>query len=108
MLERVLLMAGSSISARILCSSVRVVIGFLVTSLTKVLHARLLRLVRQPALGRVWVVAGFSISQWWRPPCVLGNFQHSRKGFILFTRYSICLITILSRRPTDSSVDSIV
>ena len=50
-LQRLVLPAGSPISAKDPCSSVRVVIGFLVTSLTKVL-AQLLSLVGQPASSR--------------------------------------------------------
>jgi hypothetical protein len=41
----------SSISSKDLSSSVRVIIGFLVTSLSKVLLVRLLGLVAWPALG---------------------------------------------------------
>ena len=51
-----MLLAGSPIAAKELRSSVRVVIGFLVNSLIKVLLAKLLSLVRWPALGWVWVV----------------------------------------------------
>ena len=54
--ETAVLMAGSPISAKELCSSIRVVIGYLVTSLTKDLLSQVLSLVRWPALGRVWVV----------------------------------------------------
>uniref|UniRef100_A0A674DSH4 Rhotekin a n=1 Tax=Salmo trutta TaxID=8032 RepID=A0A674DSH4_SALTR len=49
----VVLLEGSPISTEELRSSVRVIIGFLVTSLTKALLPRLLSLAGRPALGRV-------------------------------------------------------
>ena len=55
----VVLLEGSPISTEELWSSVRVTIGFLVTSLTKVLLLRLLNLAWWPALGRVLVVPNF-------------------------------------------------
>jgi hypothetical protein len=86
------------ISVKELCSCVRVVIGFLVTSLTKILLAQLLSLVGRTALAS---------SIFFQFPndgdhCALRKDQHSRHCFIVFPRY-ICLITILSRRSTDSS-----
>ena len=51
--EMVVLLEGSPISTEELWSSVRVTIGFLVTSLTKALLPQMLSLARQPALGRV-------------------------------------------------------
>ena len=48
----VVLLEGSPISTEELWSSVRVTIGFLVTSLTKALLLRLLSLARQPASSR--------------------------------------------------------
>ena len=53
------LLEGSPISTEELWSSVRVNIGFLVTSLTKALLPRLLSLAGWPALGRVLVVPIF-------------------------------------------------
>jgi hypothetical protein len=52
----VVLLEGSPISTEVLWSSVRVTIGFLVTTLTKALLPQMLSLARQPALGRVLVV----------------------------------------------------
>ena len=52
----VVLQEGSPISTEKLWSSVRVTIEFLVSSLTKALHPRLLILTRQPAQVRVLVV----------------------------------------------------
>ena len=55
----VVLLEDSPISTEKLWSSVRVTIGFLVTSLTKTLLSRLLSLAGRPALGRVLVVPNF-------------------------------------------------
>ena len=57
--EMVDLLESSPISTEELWSSVRVTIGFLVTSLTKALLPRLLSLAGRPALGRVLVVPNF-------------------------------------------------
>ena len=54
--EMVVLLEGSRISKEELWSSLRVTIGFLVTSLINALLPRLLSLAGQPALGRVVVV----------------------------------------------------
>ncbi|KAK6308672.1 hypothetical protein J4Q44_G00201350 [Coregonus suidteri] len=54
--EMVVLLEGSPISTEELWSSVRVTIGFLVTSLTKALLPRLLSLAGLQALGRVLVI----------------------------------------------------
>ena len=55
----VVLLEGTPISTEELWSSVRMTIGFLVTSLTKALLPRVLSLAGQPALGRVLVVPNF-------------------------------------------------
>jgi hypothetical protein len=55
----VVLLEGSPISTEELWSSVRVTIGFLVTSLIKALLPRLFSLAGQQALGRVLVVPNF-------------------------------------------------
>ena len=57
--EMVVLLDGSPISTEELRSSVRVTVGFLVTSLTKALLPQLLSLARHTALGRVLVVPNF-------------------------------------------------
>ena len=57
--EMVVLLEDSPISTEELQSSVRVTIGFLVTSLTKALLPRLLSLAGRPALGRFLVVPNF-------------------------------------------------
>ena len=55
----VVLLEVSSISTEELWGSVRVIIGFMVTSLTKAFRPRLLSLAGQPVLGRVLVVPNF-------------------------------------------------
>ena len=57
--DRVILMEGSPISIEELWNSVRVTLGFLITSLTKALLPCLLSLAGRPALGRVLVVPNF-------------------------------------------------
>ena len=57
--EMVGLLQGSLIATEDLWSSVRVTIGFLITSLTKALLPRLLSLAGQPGLGRDLVVPNF-------------------------------------------------
>ena len=52
--EMVVLLEGSPISTEELWSSIRVTIGFLVTSLTKVLLPQLLSLAGRPALESFW------------------------------------------------------
>ena len=59
--ERVVLLEGSPISREELCSSVRVTIRFLVTSLTKPLLPKLLSLAGQSALRRVLVVQNLNL-----------------------------------------------
>jgi hypothetical protein len=55
----VVLLEASPISTKELWSSVRVTIGFLVTSLTKAILPRFLSLAGRPTLGRVLVVPNF-------------------------------------------------
>ena len=55
----VVLLEGSPISTEELWSSVRITIGFLVTSMTKALLTRLLSLARWADVGRVLVIANF-------------------------------------------------
>ena len=57
--EMVVLLEGFPLFTELRWSSVRVTIGFLVTSLTKALLPRSLSLVRRPTLGRVLVVPNF-------------------------------------------------
>ena len=71
----VVLPAGSPISAKELCSSVRVIIGFAVISLTKALLAQLLSLVERPALVRVWVVPYSSHFRMVEVTVLLGTFN---------------------------------
>ena len=71
----VVLLEGSPISTEELWSSVRVTIGFLVTSLTKALIPRLLSLARRPALGRVLVVPNFFHLRMMEATMFLGIFN---------------------------------
>ena len=93
-------------SAKELCSSVRVVIQFLVTSLIKVLLARLLSLVRQPALGRVWVIPYSFHFLMMELTVLLGTFNTLE--VVLYPSPDVGLLTILSRSFTDSSLDFMV
>jgi hypothetical protein len=68
----VVLLEGSPISTEELWSSVRVTIGFLVTSLTRALFPRLCSLDGLPALGRVLVVPNFFHLRMTRPLCYWG------------------------------------
>ena len=71
----VVLLEGSPISTGELWSSVRVTIGFMVTSLTKALLPRLLSLAEQPALGRVLVVPKFCNLRMIEATVFLGTFN---------------------------------
>ena len=71
----VVLLEGSPISTEELWSSVRVTIGFLITSLTKALLSRLLTLAGQPALGRVLVVPNFFHLRMMAPTVFLGTLN---------------------------------
>ena len=100
------LLASSSISAKEICSSVRLVIGLLVTSLTKVLLAQLLSLVGRPALGRVWVVPYSFHFLMMELTVLLGTFNTLE--IVLYPSPDLCLLTILSRSSTDSFLDFMV
>ena len=82
-------------------SSVKVTSGFLVTSLTKALLLRLLRLAGRTALGRVLVVPNFYFKNN-GGHCVLGP-STLQKCF--GTLPQECLDTILSLSSTDNSFD---
>ena len=77
----VFLLEGFPISTEELWSSVRVTIGFLVTSLTKALLPRLLSLAEQPALGSL---GGSKLLQFKK--CVLGVLQCCRNCLVPFPR----------------------
>ena len=82
----VVLLEGSPISPEELWSSVRVTIGFFVTSLTKALLPRLLSLAERPALGRVLVVSNFFPFKNDGGQCVLGDLQCCRHVLVPFPR----------------------
>ena len=94
---------GSPISTEELRSSVKVTIGFLVTSLTKALLPRFLSLARRPALGRVLVVQNFFHLRMIEAPVFLGTFNAAE--IFWYPSQDLCLDTILSRRSTDNSFD---
>jgi hypothetical protein len=83
----VFLLEGFPISTEELWSSVRVTIGYLVTSLPK-------------ALGRVLVVTNFRNDG---GHCVLGDLQCCR--IFLYLSPDLCLDTILSQSSTETSFD---
>ena len=100
--EMVVLLEGSPISTEGLWSSVRVAIGLLVTSLTKVLLSRLLSLAGQRALGRVLVVPNFFHLRMMEATVSLGTFNAAD---FWYPSSDLCLNTILSRSSTDNSFD---
>jgi hypothetical protein len=71
----VVLLEGSPISTEELWISVRVTIGFLVTSLTKAFLPRLLRLAGWSSLGRVLVVPNFFHLRMMEATVFLGTFN---------------------------------
>ena len=73
--EMVVLLEGSAISTEELWSSVRVTIGFFVSSLTKALLPRLLSLAGPPALGRVLVVPNVFHLRMMEATAFLGTFN---------------------------------
>jgi hypothetical protein len=102
--ETVVFLTGFSISVKELCSSVRVVIGSPPWPRSFLPGCSVWS---DGQLSAVWVVPHFLHFQM-RETTVLLNFQHSRNSFIQYPFPDICLITILSRRSTDSSLDFIV
>ena len=79
------------------------VIGFLVTSLTMVLLARLLSLIGWPALGRVWVVPYSFHFLMMELTVLLGTFNTLE--IVLYPSPDLCLLKILSQSFMDSSLD---
>ena len=91
----VVLLEGSPISTEELWSSVKVNIGFLVTSLTKALIPRLLSLASRPALGRVLVVRNFFHLGMMEATVFLGTFNAAH--IFWYPSPGLCLDTILSQ-----------
>ena len=96
-------MEGSPISTVELWSSVRVTIGFLVTSLTKALLPRLLHLAGRPALGRVLVVPIFFHLRTMEATVFLGTFNAA--GMFWYPSPDLCLNKILTLSSKDNSFD---
>ena len=82
----VVLQDGSPISTEELWSSVRVIIVFLVTSLTKALLPRMPSVAGQPALGRGFVAPNFIQLKNYGGYCVLGVLQRCRNVLVPFPR----------------------
>ena len=97
----VVLLEGSPISTEDLWSSVRVIIGFLVISLTKALLPQLFSLAGRPALGRVLVVPNFFHLRMMEVTVFLGTFNAAE--IFWYPSPELCLDTILSRSATDNS-----
>ena len=92
---------SSTISSEELWSSVRLTIGFLVTSLTKALLPRLLSFAQWPALGRVLVVLNFFHLGMVDATVFLGTFNAADSFWYPFP--DLCLGSILSRSSMDNS-----
>lgn len=84
-------------------TSVRVIIGFLVTSLTMTLIAQLMNLAGQPALERDLVFPNFSHFTVVEPTVFLGTFKALEK--VSYPCPYLCLEIIWSQRSVDSSFD---
>ena len=95
----VVLLEGSPFSIEELWSSIRVTIGFLVTSLNKALLTQLLSLAGQPALGRVWVVPNLLHLRMMEATVFLGTFNATEMFWYPYSD------TILCRSSTDNSFD---
>ena len=101
--EMVVLLEGSPLFTEQRWSSVRVTIGFLVTSLTKTLLPRLLSLAGRPTLGRVLVVPNFFHLWMMEATVLIGTFNAA--DIFLYPSRDLCLDTILSWRSADNSLD---
>ena len=99
----VILLEGSPIATEELWSSVRVTIGFLVTSLTKALLPQLLSLAGGPALGRVLVVINFFHLIMMEYTVFLGTFNAA--DMFWYPSPGLCPDTILYLISTDNSFD---
>ena len=99
----VVLLEVSPISTEELWSSVRVTIGFLVTSLTKALLPRLPSLAGRPALERVLVVPNFFHLRMTEAIVFLGTFNAAEMFW--YPSPDLFLDTILSQSSTDNSFD---
>jgi hypothetical protein len=99
----VVLLEGSPNFTEELWSSVRVTIGFLVTSLTKALLPRLLSLAGRPALGRVMVVPNLFHLRMMETTVFLGTFNAAEMFW--YPSPDLFLDTILSQGSMDNSFD---
>ena len=99
--EMVVLLEGSPISTVELWSSVKVTIGYLVTSLSKAFLPRLLSLAGRPALGRFLAVSNFIHLRMMEATVFLGTFNAAE--MFLYPFPDLCPDTILSRGSTNNS-----
>ena len=97
----VVLVVVSPIATEEFWNSVRVTVGFMVTSLTKVRLPRLFNMARRPVLGRVLVVPNFFHLRMMEATEFLRTF-HAAEIF-WYPSPDLCLNTILSRSSTDNS-----
>ena len=95
------LLKGSPISTRIRWSSVRVTLGFLLTSLAKARLPRLLRLAGGPGLGRFLVVPNFFHLRMMVATVLFGTCKTAE--IFPYPSPDLCLDTILFRRSADNS-----
>ena len=86
-----------------LWSHVRVTIGFLVTSLTKVLLPRLLNLIRWPALESVLVVLNFFHLRMMEATVFLGTFNAA--DIFWYPSPDLCIDTIFCQSSMYNSVN---
>jgi hypothetical protein len=98
----VVLLNGSPISTEELWNSVRVTIGFMVTSPIKALLSRLLSLAGRPALGSL---AGSKLLPFkiYGDHCVLGTFNAA--DMFWYPSRDLCLDTIMSWISTENYFD---
>ena len=99
----IVLLESSPLSTEKRWSSVRVTIGFLVTSLTEALLPRSLSLAGRPTLGRVLVVPNFFHLRMMEATVLIGTFNAAES--FLYPSPDLYLDTILSWRSTDNSLD---
>ncbi len=101
--EIVVLLEGWSLSTEKCWSSVRVTIGFLVTSLSKALLPWMLSLAGRPVPGRILVVPNVFYLRMMEAAVLTGTFNAAE--MVLFPSPDLYLDTIWSQRSTNYSLD---
>ena len=97
----VVLLEGYPIFIEEFWSTIRVTIGFLVTSLTKALRPRLRSWAGRPALGRVLVVPKLFHLRMMEATVLLGTFNAAE--MFLYPSPDLCLYTILFQSTMGNS-----